>query len=249
MRVITYNILRPIWARPGWDVWPRRREAIAAVLRDAAPDYVALQEETPAMVEELLAHLPGYRYLCTAPEPSSGAGLLARKSAPPPGTALRIDLPGHRVANFWPVVDKGRRCWIGSTHFVPFQDENALLARIESARRVIEAFAARPAEPALLMGDFNSLPGDASIRHFLDAGWRDALPPGPDGLPDSLPSALNDTRDGGWRLDYILLSPGWSVTQAHMLTPTPPPSDHQPLFAELHPDDTNPDSKGKSKYV
>ncbi len=70
MRVMTYNILRPIWARPGWESWRTRRVSIARVLGASQPDYVALQEETPAMVEELLLQLPGYRYLATAPEPS-----------------------------------------------------------------------------------------------------------------------------------------------------------------------------------
>ena len=233
---MTYNILRPIWARSGWESWRTRRVSIARVLHESQPDYVALQEETPAMVEELLILLHGYRYLATAPEPSSGSGLLARKSSPQPGKAVRIDLPGHRVANFWPVHDQGIRCWIGSTHFVPFQDENALRARDESARRILDECAVQiPEAPLLLMGDFNSSPGDPAIRRFLDAGWRDALPPGSDGLPQPIATALNDTRDGGWRLDYILLRSQWEVKSAGMLTPAPPPSDHQPLFAELQP--------------
>ena len=236
MRIMTYNILRPIWARPGWESWRTRRVSIARVLGASQPDYVALQEETPAMVEELLLQLPGYRYLATAPEPSSGSGLLVRKTAPPPGKAVRIELPGLRVANFWPVQDQGLRCWIGSTHFVPFQDETALRAREESALRILEQCAVRlPDAPLLLMGDFNSSPGDPAIRRFLDAGWHDALPPGPDGLPYAIPTALNDTREGGWRLDYILLRPKWEVKSAEMLTPAPPPSDHQPLFAEIRP--------------
>ena len=77
MRFLSYNILRPIWSLPGWPSWESRREGVAAVIRDARPDYVALQEETPAMVEDLLLRLQDYRYLCTAPEPGSGSGLLA----------------------------------------------------------------------------------------------------------------------------------------------------------------------------
>ena len=42
MRVLSCNILRPIWAGSGWAQWPDRCKNIAHVIRSAEPDYVLL---------------------------------------------------------------------------------------------------------------------------------------------------------------------------------------------------------------
>jgi endonuclease/exonuclease/phosphatase family metal-dependent hydrolase len=148
---------------------------------------------------------------------------------------VRIDLPGGRVANFWPMLE-GERCWVGCTHFYPFPQAELVEMRSESARRVLAWWSEQPSnDRMLLMGDYNSLPDDPAVDLFLAAGFRDAIPPGVDGRPSRAATAHEFLEEGGWRLDYLFHSPGWKVLHADILHPKPAPSDHHPLFAEIKP--------------
>ena len=59
VRVVSFN-LRNARAVDGWNSWPFRRRATAAVLRDLAPDVAGLQEAYACQERYLVRALGGY---------------------------------------------------------------------------------------------------------------------------------------------------------------------------------------------
>lgn len=58
--LITFNLRRDK-VEDGPDAWPRRKDAVARLLRHRAPAVFGVQEALPAMLRDLDAALPEYR--------------------------------------------------------------------------------------------------------------------------------------------------------------------------------------------
>lgn len=56
--VMSYNILRPEWAKPADPAWGQRVGGIVKLLGTHTPDIAGLQEENDSMVADLLDRLP-----------------------------------------------------------------------------------------------------------------------------------------------------------------------------------------------
>jgi endonuclease/exonuclease/phosphatase family metal-dependent hydrolase len=227
---MTWNLLRPEWARPAWPPWEDRVDQVTETIRERMPDLLAVQEETPRMVEDLLMRLEGYRYWTAPPEPQSASGLLVRKDRVAVLSRTRVDLPFDRAVTVLQVDVEGTVFRVGSTHFTPFEER--LTARTASAE-LLAAWAEAVPSPLVVMGDFNSLPGDPALSVLAGAGFRDAFSP-LDDVPVDMTTAVEtpaDTR--GIRLDYILLRGQWTVKQALIPSAHPGASDHKPLLADL----------------
>lgn len=171
-RVMTWNVLTGGWPRI---------EAIEAVIRDARPDVVGVQEIGPRALVRLADRLGMERALCV---PSGGrgpaVGLLSRwpvREGPAHTGALRrdalleavIEPPGATpVRVFVTHLTAAYSAWRAGEG-VRLAELRYILARMSQAR--VEG-----GEPQLLMGDFNSMaPGEPlrASRLLLRAARHD----------------------------------------------------------------------------
>jgi endonuclease/exonuclease/phosphatase family metal-dependent hydrolase len=179
VRVLSYNIRHGAGMDGRVDL-----ERTAAVIRALAPDVVLLQEvdsctartggidQAGALAE--LAELPHYafgRFM----EYEDGAYGMAILSATPVFEQWNAELPGGTeprsalAARIRPSPSVPELVVVG-IHLYRTETE-----RFEQARRLIDIFGEETA-PVLLVGDFNSEPGDAVMR-LLGERWT--LPPKP----------------------------------------------------------------------
>ncbi|MGI8824773.1 MAG: endonuclease/exonuclease/phosphatase family protein [Chloroflexota bacterium] len=182
---MTYNI---------WNYassWKRRMPLICGVIRDVHPDVVALQEtrhdfrhERGRGQGEQLAAATGYHatsetaqvYVPVA-RVDEGLTILTHE----PAARVRIShltLLGaeradenHRICLGVTIDSGSKRLHVFNTHF-----SLSAAARESNAREVAD-FVAREAgdEPAVLAGDLNAEPGEASIRYLTGAETRDGV--------------------------------------------------------------------------
>jgi endonuclease/exonuclease/phosphatase family metal-dependent hydrolase len=236
LRVLTYNIHHSEGRDGAFNL-----ERIAAVIREANPDIVALQEldqgNTRSGVNvfqlDQLATLTGMQgHFGKTIDYRSGAygnGVLLRNSFHPTGIVnhplpnpvggearavmeLRISSNG---------VDSSPEFVFFATHLTASSDATNRLAQAGAINSLIEASTA----PALLAGDFNSIPS-SSVMSRLFEHWSDAT--------TSLPA-----RPRGSQIDYVLYRNGdqWSVSQSgdFIVSPvTAVASDHFPYVVVLH---------------
>jgi endonuclease/exonuclease/phosphatase family metal-dependent hydrolase len=217
MRVTVLSL--NIWNYRG--EWAARRERIARVIREVAPDVVGLQEvrhdpryargvDQAAQLARLsgLHHVygPAMRYW-RWPRVEEGLAILT------PHTILRhatIPLrwdptdradPNRRIALHTTLALPGGatlECWV--THLnqrPPMRDASAAAL----------GDAVRASASPLLMGDFNAHPESTTIRAFQPPGLRDMW-----GMahPDD-PGFTYPAEAPAERIDYLFSGPGWRV--------------------------------------
>ena len=222
LRVLTYN------TRLGTNILGRARLfEQAAVVRDAGPDLVLLQEMASLEHVERFASLVGLTYLAFGAARRTRAGEL--------GNAMLCRWPieaveNHAVAPGWPVSQPravlaatigshGERVHVLAAHFGLLPGEPELAASL-----VLE-MAAKRAGPLLVGGDFNRpLASAACHRHLrgvlTDAARTDGRSPEPT-FPAPCPVL---------RLDYLYVR----ELRVHGLQVIPTSaSDHRPVIAEL----------------
>jgi len=229
-----------------------REEAIAATIRDAAPDLVVLQEARRPDVVDRIADLAGL--------PQFGARRgqsLAFLSRVP---VLHAQWHRPRVSRhaFLEVVPAGTEWRVVGVHLSAVHAAWTEQRRVFELRALLAAVKAHRHGPHALVGDFNTLaPGEwldvrrlparlkalvwlsggrirwRTIQTILDAGYRDAFRHvHPDLVGSTFP-----TWDPHIRLDYLFV-PGAFVTRVPVCrvatgdTATAA-SDHLPLVAEL----------------
>lgn len=167
---------------------------------------------------------------------------------PPGNPAIYNRFYLHRAA-LQTTVDLGDRALRAlNVHTEAFDRQNcsdhaAMLARIVLA-------GGRHLPRTLLMGDLNSVPPEASLRHnFPDEPETDMRSDTALSTLRRVPglSELNPEGDGAsesdwftfpaWepnrRLDYLFYGSAFTLEEGRVLRPEPPPSDHLPLFARL----------------
>lgn len=238
--MITFN-LRRATRHDGSNAWEFRRDGVAALIREQAPDVLATQEGTVPMLRDLDERLPGYERVGGVEEAWPGEE----------PNAIYYDPERVRVADagvFWlsksPLVvgsrswgDWGRRSalWarlvfvrtrtsvlVVNTHF----DHVSLLSRRRSAQLVHRA-----APDAIVMGDLNAWPGRYVHTVLLDGRY--------DPLAGARHTHNAFTRRDRGRIDWILVPEELRVTRAdilaHRRSDGGPVSDHYPVRVDVEP--------------
>jgi endonuclease/exonuclease/phosphatase family metal-dependent hydrolase len=232
LRVLTYNIHHGEGLDKELDL-----ERIAAVIREARPDLVALQEvdrgvrrsggvDQPAE----LGRLTGMHAVFEKNIPLEGGEY---------GNAIlsRYPLRGHRnhhLPQIRPheqrgvleaqVEIRGRRVTLLATHFDHRPDDTERMASLEQVRGLVEE---RSGEVVVLAGDLNDFPTSRALTEA--ATMLEVAHPtdGSEGL--SFPADAPDRR-----IDYILYRApaGAKVVECHVL-PESVASDHRPVLAVI----------------
>jgi endonuclease/exonuclease/phosphatase family metal-dependent hydrolase len=232
VRVLTYNIHHGEGTDGQFDL-PR----LAAVMKSAEPDLVALQEvdegtERASGVHQLaeLGRLTGmYAAFGKAMDfqgGNYGVGALSRwpilreENHPLPGspdreprTALTVEVK---------MGESGPLLQFTCTHLDQGRD---LGNRVAQANALNERLVRGDGRPTILAGDMNS-GAESEVMQILDGQWTNASPPDP--------SSLSPTGRPQFRVDYVLVRPAgnWRVTESSVVD-APVASDHQPVLAVL----------------
>jgi endonuclease/exonuclease/phosphatase family metal-dependent hydrolase len=252
IRVVTWNVHHgqeggPPWKRFNWSV---RKHALGAAVRGAAPDILCVQEPVEEQVRFLDGVLSDHRRVGVGRDGGSAGEFCAiyfrpDRFEPIAGDTFWLeeptDVPGSgsplhtkRICTWVCLRDRttGRTLRVYNLH--SYLTEGA---RRRAARLVIDRVAAGdPADAVFVCGDFNAPPGAASRRAIVGAGLTDSaeLAGQGTGAPTYQCWGLPCRR-----LDGILVSPGWRVTN-HLVLDVKPnntfPSDHFGVLADLVPE-------------
>lgn len=219
-------------------------QRVVQVIKDTAPDIVAVQELTNSLAEVLVSGLSdSYRYRVLVPrEDYSGAGVFSRFpivseetfEAGHLGQHLVVDVNGQSVHLFnVHLLPPGFR--FGSrTSFPPYMirqfDTRMQTEQVEVVLRRVDEIRG----PVLVAGDFNMTDQTRPYRRirenltdvFRETGWGfgHTFPVRRRGLPLPLPV---------FRIDYVFHSRELVALEAHVGASTG--SDHLPLVARLGP--------------
>ena len=242
LRVATFNI-RFGMARDGWNSWPFRARATAAVLRGLDADVVGLQEVYGFQARSLRRRLRGHGIVGegrSASRRNERCSVLWRRSAV---TLVDVDTrwfgpDPHRPGTTLPDASHPRIATIATLQPVdggaPFTFVNTHLDQRHPANRmtaVDQIVGWLDDGPTIVVGDLNARPDSEVLGRLEAAGLRTVLG------PDAPGTAHNFTgRTDGPRIDHILVSAHWTVTDAEVDTTRPGgrlPSDHWPVVADL----------------
>jgi endonuclease/exonuclease/phosphatase family metal-dependent hydrolase len=255
VRVLTWNILHGSDDGPPWrqQNWPARKRALAAVLREARPDILCVQEARPEQVAFLEQTLAGYRRVGVGGEDGRDQGEhcaiffrsdrfehLADGTFWLQAPTDRPADPGHRAKRTctWVRLRErggGRAVRVYNAH-LPGRTAAAVRgqSRLSASRIVLDHIkAADPGDAVVLAGDFNAGPDAPSRRVFAEAALREtAALAGGEAAPATY--QFYGLRMGS--LDGILVGPRWGVRR-HLVVDVKPdgvfPSDHFGVLADL----------------
>ncbi len=245
---MTYNI-RYGTAPDGEDAWPNRREALIELIRKHDPDLFGVQEAQASQVDELRQAFRTHAVVGVGRDDGLRKGeysaLFYRRSRfglREGGTrwiSATPEVPGSMggTARFPRIFSwgefflaEGGRILVLNAHL----DHESQEARLLGATQMAEFAQARASVPSVIMGDFNSYPGDEPISHLRKAGWQ-----------VSRPQAGPFVTFNGWKpditegdmIDFVLASREWSMVETTIdrsLTHAGrAPSDHFPVIVKL----------------
>lgn len=217
-------------------------EALGAI-GAAAPDIVCLQELTPALAEAFVRRLgDAYPHRVFEPRPrTQGIGIASRRPLAG-GTVLTLGLPYLPAVGAQVALTEGRVS-IACVHLIPphagleragdpfriYKKNRAI--RIRQARALIE-FLAAASGPAIVLGDFNELPGQDALKLFRTAEFRDACLGRRSRCGPTWPGAVVPLLPALFRIDHIL---GRGVTFSDAAVLDAGGSDHYPVAARFRP--------------
>lgn len=248
---MTFN-LRFGLADDGPDAWERRKFAVASLLRERRPDFIAVQEVNDFQADFLRDRLPDYGCIgqrSPAPAYWQSNVIFHRRK----WQSVRKDFfflsrtpsfPSRFPGSRWPrqcvigLFRRERRHWICANTHLDFDET----VRVWSARLIVERLKGFPAaEPAVLAGDFNASPDSPCHRVFShpanhEQSQRQA------GFTNVFSSPFPGTYHGftgktdGDSIDWILFRGPIRLRCARVLTHRVEgryPSDHFPVYAEF----------------
>lgn len=248
---LTFNI-RYGTAKDEGHEWEKRKESVLAVIQDASPDVVGLQESLNFQNDFLADRLaPRYAFVGEGREGGTRgeyASILFRQdrfylaragrfwlSDTPeiPGSMTWADLP--RIVTWVDLIERqgGKRILVLNTHFA----HNSENARLLSARLIRDRLKelATPEIPVVVMGDFNCRPGSPPYTVLLEeAGLGDTratLSVPPQGTFHGFSGTPRDEAPIDWVLFRELTPIGYKVLDGEFLGQLP--SDHYPVFARF----------------
>lgn len=239
--VVAYNVAKGFAHRGGLRFDSRaaveeRVSKMAAVVRAEKPDLVFLSEALTELAPCPVDQVERFARECGLPHVASGenynlgvpgarvVGGNAILSRFPLAPVANIDLAGRRP--FWVTTNNrralfasaevgGKPVLLGALHNDSFDMRN----NAAQARQLLEYIGDRP---CVLAGDFNTRPGEESIRLVRDSGRFSGAFDGP-------PTYFEGKR--AERLDYVFAPAGWELLD-HRVVPDDT-SDHRPLVCRF----------------
>jgi endonuclease/exonuclease/phosphatase family metal-dependent hydrolase len=251
MLVMTFN-LRFATPRDGPDEWEQRKDLAAEIIRRHAPDLLATQEGTMAMLSFLETELPEYLPLmaerpadesCQYPTIFYRAGRFTVQESgefwlsqtPEVHRSCSWGSAFPRMVTYGLLQEKGRSA---SFYFINTHLDNVSAeARLKGARMIRDYFSPL-GRPLILAGDFNESPDQPVYQElirdrgpFLDT-WRAWH------APEEEATTQHHFNGGAWgaRIDWILVTPPFQVRRVTIVTDNQDnryPSDHFPYEAEV----------------
>jgi endonuclease/exonuclease/phosphatase family metal-dependent hydrolase len=243
IRAATFN-LRNSSAPDGDNAWPVRRNAAVAAIEHLDADVVGLQEVLPDQLDYLRWRFPKYEIVGAGRDDGMSAGehcvVMVRPGdwrverhetrwlSDDPGTPGSIGWDAHltRIATLvWLRHRNDTTIGVANTHY----DHAGEVAQLQSSRLIARWTAG--SLPWIVMGDLNATPDSPPVKTLVESGLRLAVPLSEGGSWHNFTGAEDDDR-----IDHILVSPAWTVTDAavsHYRPTEQLPSDHWPLVASL----------------
>lgn len=257
LSVMTFNI-RYATADDGPDRWERRRDLLAEVVREAAPDVLGLQEALRSQLDDLGRAVLGYRTVGVGRDDGGARGehaaILVKESrieVLDHGTFWFSDTPERpgsigwgatlpRICTWALLVDRstGRAFYLYNVHW----DHESQESRAKSAVLLQERIRARTQpHPVIVTGDFNAGEENPAFQLLIAA---DAVP----ALFDTFRALYPDTAGligtfhgfrgsvTGEKIDAVLATPEWVPVEAgivHASRDGRYPSDHFPVTARV----------------
>ncbi|MCV2420485.1 endonuclease/exonuclease/phosphatase family protein [Paucibacter sp. DJ2R-2] len=253
--IASYN-LRLNLASDGPNAWPKRAEAVKALIRYHEFDVFGTQEGLPEQIDEL-ARMDEFAHVGVGRDDGKRAGehsaifyRKARFEALSQGDFWLSQTPEvpskgwdarccNRLASWVQLRDREsqRRFYVFSVHF----DHEGELARKESAQlllRKVKEIAGTA--PVFCLGDFNSTPETEQIQR-MQAALRDAylVSQSPPYGPLGTFNGFKIDAEMKARIDYVFVSAGISVLKYGVLSDSLSgrfPSDHHPLLLRVRLD-------------
>jgi endonuclease/exonuclease/phosphatase family metal-dependent hydrolase len=259
--VMTYNI-RFGTAKDGENRWDKRKDFLAETIRATNPDLLGTQETLGFQRNFLAAALTNYQVLAAGREDGKEKGettaiywrsdrfekldgghfWLSETPSEPGSKGWDTSLP--RMATWVRLKDKSKAgkpvLWI-NTHF----DHIGKVARLESAKLIRDRIGMLGKDCSVIVtGDFNSGEGSDAYKALFAPREQDASPvldsyrtAHPQREPNECTTTpFVSTPGKGNRIDWIAVSPDWTVVGAEILHPDRngrTASDHFPVTAIL----------------
>lgn len=252
LRVLSYNVRYPN-PGDGPDLWDTRKALFIESIREANPDIIGTQELFKLQGDHIVSALPEYTWFGTSRRGNSedehmgvfykkgklrlvesGQFWLSETPDVPGSESWGVTLP--RMVT-WGLFDQaGKQFYFLNTHFAHRREDEE--ARKKSAGVIAERVARlKKGIPVIVTGDFNAPAGGPVYDALLGAtGLKDTRAlagkkEGPEGTFHGFRG-----KAGTNRIDWILVSPGWTVRRNVAITMQKDgryPSDHFPVLAEL----------------
>lgn len=258
--VMTFNI-RYGTAQDSTNAWPLRRGVLYDVIRAHSPQVLGLQEALRFQIDEIRGRLGGYAEVGVGRDDGREAGEYSailydskRLEVLEQGTFWFSSTPETPGSTSWGNSITRISSWArfrdsadGGTFYVynMHWDHQSQPSRDSSAVAVLRHLATvSPAEPIIVMGDFNAGETNSAYRVLLAGASRvDGAPRMLDTFRAVNPSASNVGTFHGFRggadgekIDAVLISTDWDVLAATIDRTAKDgryPSDHYPVTARI----------------
>jgi endonuclease/exonuclease/phosphatase family metal-dependent hydrolase len=265
--VMSFNV-RYGTADDGENRWADRRELVFEVIRRHGPDVVGLQEALDWQLDEIRTALPQYGVIGVGRDDGKRAGEFAailfvaeRFEVAEQGTFWLSDAPEVAGSRSWGNVLPRICTWgrfVDTKSGRGFYVYNLHLSHVSqvSRQRSVDLLAGRigqrtPADPVVVVGDFNAGEDDATVRYLTGRqariGVEGTAGVASPGLVDTFRALHPETDEAGTyhgfaggtagaRVDYVFAPPEAEVLEAAILRDGRDrryPSDHFPVMARL----------------
>lgn len=209
--------------------WSARRDQVIETVREYNPQLIGFQEANRRALAALADSLP-HLAVCGGSPRRFGRG----QRVPILYDARLIKFRSQRTFGLGPKRYKPNwdARFVRIATLIEFEDFCVVNTHLdhrgaESRVRGAELICATVKPPAIVMGDFNDLPGSPALEIFGRNGFRDSFPD-----PGAPTYHAFDGIGRIGKIDYILCDSSWDVTDAAILS-RDRSSDHFPVTARL----------------
>jgi endonuclease/exonuclease/phosphatase family metal-dependent hydrolase len=256
MTAMTFNLRYPT-PKDGDHFWPNRVDRVVRMIRKHDPLVMGTQEGYLSMLTDLELHLPDYEWFGFGRfgehENEHNAifvkrgvfGILEQgqfwlSETPDEAASMSWDSHFPRICTWMALrhLETGSEFAVYNTH-LDHAGQEARNRGVRIIARRMDELRSRRGIPALLMGDFNSYPGQEPILYLR--GQLEARPELTDAyvrLAGRIGMTAHDFRGGedGEPIDYIFATPEWDILRTEVDRSTVDggyPSDHYPIIVRL----------------